>query len=92
MARKTKGIKIDERVFIERIGYSCNGVPWETPYVVFVTSKNGRVRWHSDKVAEYEHILKPGTTIHISGFIYGPALNQTLRKVDIERYFNQLQI
>lgn len=78
---KTKGKLIDADVMILKTGSSVAGaMAWETPFVEFLTPSNGVVRWQSDYAAPLVG-TKPETIVHLRGFIYGSALNQTLRKV-----------
>ena len=81
---KTKGALLDADVIVLESGTSIVGcMSWETPYVVFLTPKNGEVRWQSDNVNRWINTIKPQTFVHIKAFIYGPAKKQTIRRVTI---------
>ena len=78
-----QGKLINEDVMILRTGSSLVGsMGWETPFVEFLTSRYGVVRWQSDHAAPLVG-TKPKTIVHLRGFIYGPALKQTLRRVTV---------
>lgn len=66
---ETKGVKINERVTIVKMGSSIVGcLAWETPYVELLTATHGICRWQSD--ALNKHNFNKGNSIHISAFAY----------------------
>jgi hypothetical protein len=76
-----KGILINEKVAVTHKGYTPDGVPWETPYIYFLTSKHGECRWTSERIDDIIPDVNVGDIIHIRCFLYPKGKIYTARRV-----------